>query len=576
MLVGRSLINDGALAVLLFVVASLAILIAMAGAPIPLSLDGPSHIYSAVVMRHLFAGDALYRKYFHFGSPLIPNWLASVLAAVIALPGGSRWSIAVMNALVILLTTVALYFVARRSGGALQRPEHRFYVLTILMPLAVNAYLMRGFWGFLISADLCFIAVGLLQDDRFVWRRIVAPALVLLGFWAHPVPVMLTALIPAAGYARAMFEAWGSGRAAGRNLTADFALSILPWCVAGLFIISFAFVLAGHGEKDPLNLKSRIAYRLAGLSQPDALSGVSPTAMAGGLFIAYVTLLWVGALAPFGGGYRFRWQLIVLVGLLLVLYFIIPDNIGNGNDLALRVLWMVIVTTGVIAVSGGFASNIWYLRSCALCAATIIIVFAVEYLFVSRRMEPAVRDLTVALATLPKQSKTLLLGYKLTPICRRWPILEKTMPERHWAMIEAIPRELIVLNDYEPETEHFPVEYRDQRFSSIVNEFNSTVVNEAAWARALDSAEEETFVVSWGVPNGRTEGCEAWVEPPLQQDLRRHYELQYQNANFSRVQVWERRKDLPSADLAQKLNRPLGPPGRVSLSTAGDLTRRER
>lgn len=542
---GMRLISDRYMAVFLFMVAALTLLAAMVVAPVPLSLDGPSHIYSAVVMRHLFVGDALYREYFQFGSLLIPNWLASVITAVIAMPGGSRWTIVVMNVLVILLTVVALYFVVRRSGGALKCSEHRFYVLTILMPLAVNVFLILGFWGFLISADLCFIAVGLLQDDRIVWRRIVAPVLVLLGFWAHPVPVMLTALIPAAGYARAMFEVRGSGRDTAKNLTAGFAVDILPWCVAGLFIARFTFVLASHAAKEPVNFRSQVANRLIDLARPEALSGVSPTATVGGLFIVYIALLGVGALAPYGVRHVFRWQLTVFVGILLVLFFIVPDSVGNGSYIAQRALWIAIVATGVIAVSGVLASNILYLRSCAICATTITIVFAAEFLLVSRRMEPAVQELRVALANVPRRSKTLLLGYRATPRCDRWPILEKTEPERHWALIETIPRELIVLNDYEPGTEHFPVEYRDQRFSSISDEFKFTVAKEAAWGRALDSAEAGTFVLSWGVPSGGTSGCEAWVEPPLLDNLRRHYELRYENANNSRVQVWERREDLP-------------------------------
>jgi hypothetical protein len=37
----------------------------------------------------------------------------------------------------------------------------------------------------------------------------------------------------------------------------------------------------------------------------------------------------------------------------------------------------------------------------------------------------------------------------------------------------------------------------------------------------------------------------AWVDPPLWDNLRHHYELRYEQVNNSRVQVWERRDDLP-------------------------------
>jgi hypothetical protein len=107
--------------------------------------------------------------------------------------------------------------------------------------------------------------------------------------------------------------------------------------------------------------------------------------------------------------------------------------------------------------------------------------------------------------------------------------------------MEMIPRQLVVLNSYEPAKEYFPVKYRDQRFASITDEFKFTVRKEAAWRGALESADPGTFILSWGVPSDRTAGCEDWLEAPLWDDLRHRYELRYQNANHSRVQVWERR-----------------------------------
>jgi hypothetical protein len=510
-------------------------------APVPLSLDGPSHLNTALVIRHLFADNALFQEHFRFASALTPNWLASVIAAVIAIPASARWSLTVMNTFVILLSVLALYFLVKRSGIPPPSREHRFYVLTILMPLAVNGFLTLGFWGFLISADLCFIALGLLQHDRLVWRRIVSPMLVLLGFWAHPVPVLLTGLIPALGYARAVFQLRGSVCETRKTLNRRFALDILPWCGAVFVIIMFAFTLAPDGKVLPVNLLSQIDHRMKDFAGSEAFRLLSPTPTVLGLFIIYAAMLLVGFVASYGMSHLFRWQLTVFVGTLAVLYFIVPEKIGNGGFIPERVLWIAIAITCVVSISGRLTSNTWYLRSCATCAAIITVLFALQYIQMSIRMEPALEELRVASAKVAKQSKTLLLTYRLTPQCARSPLLQKTSPENHWALLETIPRELIILNEYQPGTMHFPVEYRDLRFFSITGPFKSTVEQETAWRRTLASAEAGTIVLSWGVPSGST-GCGSWVEAPLADTLRRLYELRYENANQSRVQVWERRR----------------------------------
>jgi len=163
----------------------------------------------------------------------------------------------------------------------------------------------------------------------------------------------------------------------------------------------------------------------------------------------------------------------------------------------------------------------------------------------SRRMAPAVGELRAALANVPNRSTLLFLSYRVTPGCPRWPILDRTTPERHAAMMGSIPRELIVLNDYEPATGHFPVGYNDPQFAPIIDDFDFSRAKETAWKSALESANAGTFVVSWGVPSGNKNACEAWVDPPLLEPLKRLYVLRSEGVSNSRVQVWQRGKDAP-------------------------------
>jgi hypothetical protein len=536
--------TDRWVAICLFLMAILAPVAAMLLAPVPLSLDGPSHLYSAVVMRHLFAGDAFYQQYFHFNSLLVPNWLGPLMTAIFTAHSSVRYGILTMNVAVIALTVGALYFVVQKSSAARPNVEQRFLALAIVMPVAVSAFLSMAFWGFLISADLCFVAVTLLQQERTVRRRCLIWLLVLLGAWAHPVPAMLTALFPILSYVGARSAGGAAPHSAGK-LAARFAWDILPWCVAGLAVVSFTLALAKHPATMPFDLKFLLGERLLRMVRADGLNDVSPTATAIGPFVVYVALLGFAALQALSlkrnaGWSGFHWQLSCFAVILLALYFIAPDAIGNGSVISPRLLWMAIAAACLVATSGQLASNMLFLRSLAWLSALIMLVFSAEYVIASRRMAPAVGELNEAMTNLPRHSKMLLLGYALTPGCSRWPLLAKTEPERHMALLATIPRELILLNDYEPATEHFPLEYRDRRFAAITDNFTFTEPENAAWKSGLDAAERGTFVLSWGVPSGRNQGCPAWLDAPLMDTLQQHYALRYQSANASRIQVWER------------------------------------
>jgi hypothetical protein len=236
----------------------------------------------------------------------------------------------------------------------------------------------------------------------------------------------------------------------------------------------------------------------------------------------------------------FRVDLAVFSAILLAVYFVIPDRVGNGTDISRRVLLMFLCGISVLALSSDLASDPRYLRLCASLAALIAVGVCAEYMLVSWRLAPAVRELKSAMSRIQPRSTMLLLSYRLTPKCGGSPLLEAAKPERHWGLFGAIEQNLLVLNDYEPATQDFPTEYRDRRFSLIENEFDFSQPKVAAWNDALDSAQEVAYVVSWGVPSG-TSDCGVWVHAPLEENLKRTYLMEFHHRQTSRVQIWRRR-----------------------------------
>jgi hypothetical protein len=532
---------------------ALALIGAILLAPVPISLDGASHIYSALVIRHLVERDPLFSRYFQLNSLLIPNWLASAILALTATASSDTWSMGFITLATIALMFAALYFLVKRAGDKPDTSDHELYILTALAPLAASSFVFAGFWGFLLSMALCFFAAGFLYSDHPpASNRIVVAALVLLAFWAHPVPVLLTAFFPVWIYASSAVRSLRSGFGGLGTLTARFLLDVWPWAVAAALILRFTGTLVHLriGSDQTATGGSTVGGRITDLFRAGALAAIAPSGSVSGLFILFIAALLIGtvlsgsaapkAAASSSSKNSFRADLAVFCAVLCAAYFLLPDRIGNGTEITSRVLLMALSGIAVLALTGGLATDVRYLRLCASLAALIVAGTCGEYLLVSWRLAPAVRELKEAMVQVPPRSTILLLGYRLTPDCGRWwPLVEETMPDRHWGLLGAIPRDAIVLNDYEPATQHFPVEYRSRRYASIENEFTFTPREIAAWNEALDNAREVDYVVSWGVPSPAA-ACKAWVPAPLEENLEREYRKGSEYHQRSRVQIWRR------------------------------------
>ena len=148
--------------------------------------------------------------------------------------------------------------------------------------------------------------------------------------------------------------------------------------------------------------------------------------------------------------------------------------------------------------------------------------------------------------SIPAHSRIVIIGYRLMPSCRDKPLLNITNPERHWALLGAVKNGLIVLNDYQANTSHFPFQQSTSLYANIVNEVRETdggaawPKKRAAWREVLKNDPNVDYVVSWGAP--RTPYCGADAAAPFGAELNLGYEKVFSNQRASRVQIWKRRR----------------------------------
>jgi len=535
-----------------------AVVVAMVGllaavillSPITVSLDGYSHLYNAHMLARRLGGDATARTYFVYNSPFLPSWVLPLALAALS----RILSLEVSLKLLILAVGMALVgALLRATDSGRMEVGQQWSKALLLLPIVVNGLLTLGFYAFLCSSAICILVLRSILRHGLKTskvRQIGRLALLLAAYFFHPFPPLLSLLFPSSYLIAVLVSLprWSFRRAV--RIVRRKLIYFWPW--APILALTLVFALRLNSQHPttapPDSLVHSVAARALEVSRPDGLLYLSPSPAAGSLFLAFLTVVGTRALLNRASSPRAGLRLATLrIGLLLILlaYILTPDAIGDGLYLPQRILFYAILLLVLLSLNESTSDPRLVAAGCLL-ATLVLSAFAGEYVLVSRRMAPSLVAFRESMSVVPAGSPTLLLGYRTTPNCTGWPLLERAVPERHWAMGVAAAKGLMVLNDYEAATNDFPLRYRHPEIGSdVVDELD--VSNEkklAAWNAVLRRNDPSAeFVIVWGVPRG-VSSCPAPIAPPLEDVLSLHYERIISTEGASPIQIWRRRSSL--------------------------------
>ena len=499
-------------------------------APLSVTLDGYSHLYHAEVLRSFLDGNAPAHGFFEIQSPLLPNWLTALTLAALASFLPPPWALSLLIAAAFL---ASLHGLARAARAASQGELPTAAAVIVLAPFALSGFLTMGFLGYVISTAIAFHILAAVLESRHPasWaRQALLAAGLLLAYFFHPFPVLISFLfVPA-------------------RLAADYAQGVrptasllAPWAPALLLLAWFSLRLNPGPQIEDHDLLAVAIERLVSLGRPKLFTELAPTPTA---TVPYLLLMGALGAALLGQALRRRaLTLLLLAGSALFAYVITPDGAGDAARIAIRLLLWALTFLALAALASGLRNP----RTFALCGAlatACVFIFCAEYWLVASRLAPAVSELSAAMRHTDRDSSALLLGYEQYPACPDWGLADRAAPQRHWALLPAADAGLIVLNDYQPATTHFPLRYRDQRFAPLIDELWSRSSGQReAWSALLAYGEDlPAFVIVWGVPNVLATDCGQPAAPPLSADLELRYERVYENDSASYAAIWRRRR----------------------------------
>jgi hypothetical protein len=536
--------------VLLFGLLVVLVLYVFLVAPVTVTLDGYSHLYGGEALRSMLGGQPEVHSNFSYNSILLPNWLCALFLAALSTIVSSDLALKLLIVLIGIALISSLYFCI---DATLYHRHQRAQVLVVLLPFALNGYLTLGFYGFLISSSMCIFILGLHLRHSLrmpVRLQCLTACLLLLAYLSNPVPVIISFLFPCASFISDAIIHWHDGWRRSAAALKHHAFDTWPWlapaCMLPWFYLRLSKAAAAGLPAESITFK--LTHRIVELAR-DAVLYISPTENVGTLFIALLSIILAGVFLSrrklfMQNRLRFT-NLTVLIFSTMILYLIVPDYAGDGAHIANRFLFHSALFLVLLALTSGVL-DAQLLTLCSLLAALSVVGFAGEYLLLSKRLAPAVAEVRAAMEIVPRHSRILIMGYRMTPSpCEGWPLLKRTIPERHWALLGALKNELIVLNDYEANTSHFPLEYLTRRYRGVINEVNlgadlSAEQNRAAWLETLNSDSDVDFVVSWGVPRGVD--CMRSVYSPFGEALKSRYDVVVSVQGTSHVELWRKRR----------------------------------
>jgi hypothetical protein len=506
--------------------------------------DGPAHVYNAHVLRTLVAApdSPVGRVYEARWTPL-PNWAGHL--ALMGLLGvlSPRDADRVMMSLTLVGFAASILWLRLRVAG----PRGSAASAALAALLAMNLTWLFGFYSFLIGCTLFALTLG------FWWGRRDRPgpglatglaALMVLGYFCHPISLGLTAL------GVLVLGAATPGPGAGRRLTWT-ASGVLPTLPLGAYYRSVmgrggAFApywehlregfpggwLAQFAWVDPITLGIKSAFPFVAARSP-AFGLLAPLAW----LVPGALLVWVSRARRDGTGPGPRRGWAILAVGLLVAGYLAPDTLGpsHGFYLAQRVVLLGLVC--VVPVLGGGEGSRAPARLgtlALLVAASVQAAWVVDYARASERIAgPVLR----AGPRVPRGARLAALWLDLRGIYRANPLL-------HAEAMLGVGGDRIVWSNYETAHYYFPVQVRPDvphpsplafEELSILDRPEDAARRAEGWRALLEAEADRVDVL---VTRGR--------DPRIDAITARWYRVTHEDTP-DELRIWSRR---PSANRA--------------------------
>ncbi|RKU06136.1 hypothetical protein C6503_26305 [Candidatus Poribacteria bacterium] len=446
--------------------------------------DGVSHVYNSQILTEYNNPEYQFRDYYEINWYPFPNWLSHFFLAVLMFVFPALIAEKIFLSLYVILFPLAIYYFL----NAVQRGR---YALVILSFTFVYNYLfLMGFYNFAISVPLFFLALGYWWKHKDEMRRhriILLNLLIVITYFAHLISyafILFSIALLALFHFRRDFK---------RILVTGCYL--LPAAMLLLVYLPTSDLLAGEPPEFGFGRVKELFANLIGMhilisyTEPPSWMSVAVSAF---LIFLVGTTFWQnrkGTTAEHPGQKAF----LCLTGVLLGLYFILPNSIGPGGWVNDRLA--ILASLAIFAWFREFDNRQW--KRAFTSVVTLLALVNLVYVGVLfKNLNAEIRAFNAFVQRVEKNSVILPLHFDPRGSSERVGIFVNA------ANYYCLDNGCINLGNYEIQFDYFPVRF---------NADFETPLAEKEWVQVVhwqperidlcDYADNVDYLLLWDTPD---------------------------------------------------------------------------
>jgi hypothetical protein len=408
------------------------------------TVDGPAHLYNSnLILDYFFSDNGCSHQLFQFNAEPEPNWLGHFLLAALNsfLPS---W----LAEKTILLLSIALiplgfrYLLSQHGRG-------KSWGIFLAFPLSYTILLYLGFYNFCMSIGLMLFSLGIYEKNKNNYRvrfSFAFLAMMILLYFAH-----LFSFLVFVAYVFSEFLLRVKNDPSVRSHALKVALKRF-WPLIPTLLLSLNFILKKGAAGEVVFLPAETLWTW--IKESAVL--VALIYDAEHIFTTLLSVLWLLLLL-----FVITWRLIkkerlnandlwfVLALLFVGVYFFAPDQMASGGYISLRIA--LYFTLFVLIWVGLQKLPSWiFIASMAaslLCTLKLLTIHTTE----SLKLSDDANELYLAAPFIEEGKTVLPLNYS-----GNW-------LHSNFATYLGSERKILVLDNYEASTPHFPMKWRENK-----------------------------------------------------------------------------------------------------------------
>lgn len=443
------------------------------------TVDGPAHLYNSKVILELWNSNSFFQGFLEINPELVPNWTGHFLLAILQKLG---FSIFTANKILLILIAFGIPIAFKNLLKNLGSP---FTGVSFFSLILVYTFLFgMGFYNFGLGILMTLLSISLYLKSRNSPKTKIYVLLFLsiaLCYFSHLVCFGLLCFYFLIDFVLGFF---------GKDKTSNFSssLRIFLFCLPFVFLSALFFsgreapdVNSYFGATTLWLLFSRLKIMVLYFGEIEIVLAqvVFYILMLYGL----LSLTKISRLPK-----KFRIGL-VLFGILMVLFFVMPDAGSNGSFISRRILifafWFLL-----IGLSPVF--NFKWLNIGLVVLVVGIQSFRTSNYFIELKNQDEKVSQLLRISKLIEDESVVLDLYK-----------GEGFKESHFASYLALDKQVLILDNYEANYGYFPIKWKED-FPKIILS-NSNYVNDACVAWKNNSNSTESYLIDYVLVYGTQE-----------------------------------------------------------------------